>query len=404
MIHAFIVLVLAALICGVFRYLHKEGVISAKKTAPRGRASPLPPPAGRRSTGERSFRSDTDKPAEQEAAPLVGSTTNESQILQNRLRDGMNVVLSGEASLPGQAASLYPTIEDCPADVRLQALSHIESLEHFPAIQQFKATIGGPETNIAEVSRIVISDPILSGRILQVANSAYYGMERQINSISHAIMIIGMLNVKAIVYHQGVLQALKEKSFRNNPTMLAIWQHANYASIYASYLQYLYGDLNMGNLFTLGLLHDIGKFIIGKLPPLSQDGKAAPRHYSADWTIAEEEDAYGINHALVGQLALKHWGLSPPIVNSVALHHALPYHPATDLPPDREAMHYLLVLFLADQAARLFAGAEGYEDRLNQLHPSYHSLIDRNKLSRLIVDAALMGQLREAEAIIAAYA
>ena len=132
---------------------------------------------------------------------------------------------------------------------------------------------------------MITSNPILSAKVLQVANSAYYGMAQKLNSISHAIMIIGMVNIKAIIYHEGVLQALNEQNFRNNPTMKTVWQHSNYTSIYASYLHYLFGDLNMGTLFTLGLLHDIGKFIMMKLPQITAGDGEPSKVYSSDWTL-----------------------------------------------------------------------------------------------------------------------
>jgi hypothetical protein len=64
-----------------------------------------------------------------------------------------------------------------------------------------------------------------------------------------------------------------------------------------------------------------------------------------------EEEVYGINHALVGQLALQHWGLSWLIVEIVTQHHAPGYFAPADLGLDRESLQYLLVIFLADQAA-----------------------------------------------------
>jgi HD-like signal output (HDOD) protein len=250
--------------------------------------------------------------------------------------------------------------------------------------------MGDSRTTMKDLSRMIISNPLLSARILQVANSAYYGMEQKLNSISHAIMIIGVANLKVIILHEGMLQVLNEKSFGNKPAMKTIWQHASYTSIYASYMHCLFGGLNMG-------------FVMMRLTPLHQHEGDPPIDYSPAWTIAEEEKIYGINHALVGRLALQHWGLSRLIVETVTLHHAPVNLSPDNLALDRETLQSLLVLFLADQAARLFAGM-GSEVRVERLHPSHHCLIDRNKLSQLMVDKSLMTQLREAEAITAAYA
>ena len=140
-----------------------------------------------------------------------------------------------------------------------------------------------------------------------------------------------------------------------------------------------------------------------KLKPLGTGDKKPPTDYSPDRTTVDEDGIYGINHALAGRLAVQNWGLSPLIVQTVGLHHAPAYLPPTDLGLDNEAMQYLLVMFLADQAARLYAAKGSAEARVDRLHPAYHALIDRNKLSRLMIDKSLMGQLREAEAITGVY-
>jgi hypothetical protein len=70
---------------------------------------------------------------------------------------------------------------------------------------------------------------------------------------------------------------------------------------------------------------------------------------------------------------------------------------------DHEAVEYLLVLFLADQAASLIAGEGNVTDMgdtpSDRLHPSYHGLIDQKKLQQLLLDRSLLGQLRDAEVI-----
>ncbi len=346
---------------------------------------------------------DVKQPVDSVSFPAACGTDESTQTSEAWLRGGMALTFSGMQGPQEETATLL-RIDDVRDDVRQRVIFHIASLKNFDTVYQLQKIMGDPKTTMANLSLMITSNPLLSAKILQVANSAYYGMEQKLNSISHAIMIIGMVNLKAIIYHEGVLQVLKEQSFRNNPTMQTIWQHANYTSIYASYLHYLFGGLNMGNLFTLGLLHDIGKFIMMSLTPLLPGDGATNREYSPNWTISEEEEIYGINHALVGRMALHHWGLSRLIVETVALHHAPVHCSPAELGLDHEALQYLLVMFLADQAARLFAGRGSADARVDLLHPAYHCLIDQNKLSQLIVDKSLMGQLREAEAITGVYA
>ncbi len=334
--------------------------------------------------------------------PTRGGVDGGTQDLQASIKEGMALTFSG-ADLPPEGAVPLRRIEDIRGDIGLRVLSHIATLKNVDSIQRLQRMMGDPKTSMTDLTLMITSNPILSAKILQTANSAYYGMAQKLNSISHAIMIIGMVNIKAIIYHEGVLQVLNEKNFRNNPAMQIVWQHSNYTSIYASYLHYLFGDLNMGTLFTLGLLHDIGKFIMMKLSSLRPSDNEPTADYSPHQRLVDEDGTYGINHALVGRLAVQNWGLSPLIAQTVGLHHAPAYLPPNDLCLDSESMQYLLVMFLADQAARLYAAKDGGDARVDRLHPAYHSLIDRNKLSQLMIDKSLLGQLREAEAITGVY-
>jgi len=342
----------------------------------------------------------TDRPSP--AAILPDGYQDESSGTPPRLAEGMARLFSHDPPRP--AFQRLQRSGDLRDDVRESVMSRIVSLKNFETIHRLQRIMGDPGSTMAELSRMITSDPILSAKILEIANSAYYGMRQKLNSISHAIMIIGMANLKAIVYHEGVLQALDERGFREDPAMKVLWQHVNYTSIFASYFQYLFGSLNMGNLFTLGLLHDIGKFIMIRLAPLAANDADLPGGYSPLWTPEEEEERYGISHPLVGRLALEHWGLSDLLVGTVALHHAPVHIPPHELGLDREALQYLLVLFLADRAAHLFADGEAAGDQMDRLHPAYHALIDRNRLFHLIQDKVLLGQLREAEAIAGVYA
>jgi HD-like signal output (HDOD) protein len=335
-------------------------------------------------------------------APPLGYPGDSPESIHALLIKGVATIFSADVQPTGNKASLLK-LDDVGDDVKQKVLSLVGALKNFDSLHKLQKLVGDPQAAMTELSRMITSDPMMTAKILRVANSPYYGMEQKLNSISHAIMIIGLANLKGIIFSEGLLNILSEKSFHRDQTMQALWQHATYTAICASYMGYLFRGLNQGTLFTLGILHDIGKFLMLKLPHLPQESMAATRTYSANWTIKEEEDTFGINHALVGRLALQHWGLSELMVETVSLHHVPGYLNRDVLGLDHEAVQYLLVLFLADQAASLLAGGSNGTDvegiPIDRLHPSYHGLVDQKKLKQLLLDRSLLGQLREAEAI-----
>ncbi len=392
---AVIIMLAVVLLCGILYVLLRGLPGGSKKPARTGGVRP--------SIKDMSAQGDDDRGIDHASVPPYGDPGDSAQTLQACLTKGMALVFTVE-DLPKENRASLLKLDDIDDEVRQKVLSHLGSLKNFDTLHKLQRMVGDPQAAMAELSRMITGDPMLTAKILRVANSPYYGMEQKLNSISHAIMIIGLANLKGIIYSEGILNILNEKSFHRDPTMHTLWQHANYTAICASYLGYLFRDLNQGTLFTLGILHDIGKFLMMKLPPLPQNDLAPVRTYSPSWTLEEEEDIYGINHALVGRLALQHWGLSDLMVETVSLHHVPGYLNRDELGLDHEALQYLLVLFLADQAACLIAdeskGADtGGDTHIERLHPSYHGLIDRKKLQQLLLDRSLLGQLREAEAI-----
>ncbi len=396
MVAAAVTVILAVvLLCGLLYVLWREL---------RGRSKKPSNQDGCRPSRKNISRPDRDEQVTDYASVSpFGRRGDGAEDLQSFIVKGMNTIFSPAAPPTENKASLHK-LDDVGSEIKQEVLSLVGGLKNIETLHKLQKMIGDPQAAMTELSRMITGDPIMTAKILRVANSPYYGMEKKLNSISHAIMIIGLANLKSIIYSEGILKALNEKTFHRDPTMQTLWKHATYTAICASYLGYLFGGLNQGTLFTLGILHDIGKFLMMKLPPRTPHGSAAAGMYSSNWTIKEEEDTFGINHALVGRLALQHWGLSALMVETVSRHHAPGYLALDKLGMDHEAVQYLMVLFLADQAACLFAagassGMDSGDTPLEGLHPSYHDLVDRKKLQQLLLDRSLFGQIREAEAI-----
>jgi tRNA A-37 threonylcarbamoyl transferase component Bud32 len=116
-------------------------------------------------------------------------------------------------------------------------------------------------------------------------------------------------------------------------------------------------------------------------------------------SVNDEDQIFGINHAVIGQIALEQWDFSGLMIKSVAMHHVPSYADAVTLGLDDEQLKYILVLFLADQMATLMAERDTEIIRINPLLESYHPFIDRNRLMTKVMDANFLAQIREAETI-----
>lgn len=279
-------------------------------------------------------------------------------------------------------------------------MGHIASLSHFHTQQmRLQKMVIDPSVQMTDLSKIILSDPVITAKILRMANSSYFGMQQKIDSINHALMLLGLQNIKNILYREEMRQLFQTESALHREAVAVLWKHSSITSICAQYLCNLFDGLNMGTLFTLGILHDIGKLIILELPQTKGQAMDFWEKFPSGVSIGEEDQLLGVNHAVIGGLALEHWNFSELMIDVVNAHHVPTYVDAEKTGMNDEILKYVIVLFLADQLARLFMCWKEGTSQSYPLHKSYAKLIDRNKLINKILDPNFLSQIREAEAL-----
>jgi HD-like signal output (HDOD) protein len=326
------------------------------------------------------------------------TVSDPSDNIRKRIEQGVESIFS---SKPAGALEVKVSgkMEDIDPEIKKAVSRQIDHLKNFRATYQLYKALDDPNVNMSQLSRVIVTDPILTGKILKIANSAYFGMQQRVNSIGHALMIIGLLNIKTVLYQDGLLRLLKARNSPNNLMVDSLWEHATLTSVCASHIQSLFGGLEKGSLFTLGLLHDIGKFVMNDLTPIQNGGKEILSVSATELTIRDEEEAYGVNHAVVGRLLFEQWGFPGQMGKIVEMHHAPSMTEVDSITLSSEDLKYLLVLFLSDQIAKLFASEDKSISPMAQLSPSYHPLVQKKKLLGLVTDSSLFSEIKKAKAL-----
>jgi HD-like signal output (HDOD) protein len=322
---------------------------------------------------------------------------DQAEEMKKRLREGVTLIFSIKPSLnpPGsevlQMADLDPTVQ------RL-ALEQIRNLKDFRKTYDLCRALDDPDSSMSNLAKIIVTDPILSGKILKIANSAYFGLQQKVNSIGQALMIIGLTNIKNLLYQEGLLKTLNLKNDPQDPFVESLWEHSFLTSISASHIQNLFPGLDKGTVFTLGLLHDVGKFILRRLPLSPGEGNFQEISFS-ELSIREEETLFGINHALLGRLAFEEWAFSDLMIKTVEWHHTPGFMEMERLGLGSDELKYLLVLFLSDQVAKLLADKGSNGSSVASLDLSYRTLFPKRRLLDLILDSSLFSEIKKAKAM-----
>ena len=322
---------------------------------------------------------------------------DQAEELKKRLHAGVTLIFSIKSSLNYSGGETLQ-MDELDPEVRSLALDQIRNLKDFRKTYDLCRALDDPDSSMSNLAKIIVTDPILSGKILKIANSAYFGLQQKVNSIGQALMFIGLTNIKNLLYQEGLLKTLNLKNDRQDAFVESLWEHSFLTSISASHIQNLFPGLDKGTVFTLGLLHDVGKFILRRLPLRPGEGNFQEISFS-ELSIREEEACFGINHALLGRMAFEEWAFSDLMIKTVERHHTPGHAELERLGLSSDELKYLLVLFLSDQVAKLFAEKGPNDSSIASLDLSYRSLFPKKKLLDLILDSSLFSEIKKARTI-----
>lgn len=224
----------------------------------------------------------------------------------------------------------------------------------------FVQTGGGSMASLEDVGRTLGKDQGLTTRILSLANSAYYGLQAEVQSVPRAAAVLGMSEIRNIVLALGVNGLTRRYPMPEDFDLGAYWTHQFLVAMAAKGLSDMTDVGKPDNLFTSGLLHDIGKLITALKRP---DDWAAMREMaeSDEMTDSEAEEEYwGLDHAVIGALVLRSWDLPAALVEPVNWHHS------PDLSPEHS--NESNVICLADCVTHAVSDPDGpYAERVEQL-------------------------------------
>jgi HD-like signal output (HDOD) protein len=184
----------------------------------------------------------------------------------------------------------------------------------------FKEAMDDPEGSFEEISNIISTDPGLSIRLLRIVNSPYFGFPSKIETISHAIGVVGLEQLNNLVISTVIMERFKgiPNSIIN---MESFWKHSIVCGLAAKIISSHAGEVNKEIFFVAGMLHDIGRLIIALTSPFNILS-VFMRCKSENIPLQEsEKDILGFTHAEVGNHLLKLWGLPVFLQEVIGNHH-----------------------------------------------------------------------------------
>lgn len=207
-------------------------------------------------------------------------------------------------------------------DRRLRSIvAAVSGLRSVPSIYlDLMTEMERPDPSVARIASIIANDPGLAAKVLQLINSAYFGLRAHVSDPETAVRLLGFETTRSLALAVHVYARLRG-SRTVDPAR--IWEHCartgRLARQVARHLRL--SERCSSEAFTAGLLHDVGKLILADAIDEYADATAAGHAEGLDDAGAETR-AFGSNHAQVGACLFGLWGLPYGIVEAIAWHHA----------------------------------------------------------------------------------
>lgn len=203
-----------------------------------------------------------------------------------------------------------------------ELVEKVDEIPVFPqTINNIIRLIEDPETGAKDVEREVIKDQGLTVKILKLANSSYYGLSRNIRSVSEATVLLGFQAIKSMVLATTVGKVFDRELPGYALGEEALWRQAQICAITARVVAKKCRFPKADQAYTAGLLRDIGKVILDHYMSEQYEVIVSEVIASKKEFLQVELDVLGYDHGQVGARIAEKWHLPEELVEAIEMHH-----------------------------------------------------------------------------------
>jgi putative nucleotidyltransferase with HDIG domain len=182
--------------------------------------------------------------------------------------------------------------------------------------------VDDPNSSATDIGREISNDAALTARLLRIANSAAYGQNRKIATVSRAITVLGVRQVRDLTVGLTAVRAFDGIS-NNLVTMDVFWRHSVLCAVAASQIAARRDAARTESPFVAGLLHDIGQLVLySRAPAAARESLLMMADAPDDLGLYLCERAVlAFDHGVVGASLARNWGLPDSLVACIEFHH-----------------------------------------------------------------------------------
>lgn len=211
------------------------------------------------------------------------------------------------------------------AEKRKQTEERLKNIGSLPAIPkvvfEVNEMLKNHNSSTVELTNVIGQDQGLATKILKIANSPLYGLQRKVTSLEFAIVVLGLGEISNLVTAIALSSTVNVKSAKNF-NYEEFWQHSMMVGIGAKNIARNLGKIELSaDAFIAGILHDLGvqillKFFPDEFEKIVEEVNASDRKY-----LEVETEVLGLTHQDLGRFLMDKWGLPSGLSETLSHHH-----------------------------------------------------------------------------------
>jgi putative nucleotidyltransferase with HDIG domain len=201
----------------------------------------------------------------------------------------------------------------------------LDAIHELPTLStvamQLSSMLQDINTSAQDVAKVIQHDQSIVTKMLKLVNSAFFGFSNKVASVQHALMLLGFNTVRNAVIAIDVIDALKIKNKIKGFDISTFWRHAIGVAVISRHLDKEAGNHYREDVFTAGIIHDIGKVIMAHYFGDRFQAVLETMHCEQLGFWDAEQRHFPMNHADVGAQLAKRWHLPEHMGNVIGQHH-----------------------------------------------------------------------------------
>lgn len=211
-----------------------------------------------------------------------------------------------------------------------QMAQHMDRLVDMSPVRiQLLQCLAQENPDLSRLVQWVEKDPVIAVRILRVANSPFFGLAHEVDSIAHAVSLVGLRSLQSMALAVAVMEQFKSMDPRLQSAYQEHWRHSVAVAVCTQALARR-ASVPVDTAFSAGLLHDLGHLVMLNIDPqrynevqerICQVSVIDGARSITTLKLEAEQAVWGFDHSQVGDMLALRWQLPGSLRRCMALHH-----------------------------------------------------------------------------------